>query len=333
MSYNPNSTSQKSALSGSTSGTFSQFASATTTSYSITWPAAQAAGSGYVLSNDGTGVLSWVAQSGGVTSINTLTGSITLAAGSGITITPSSNTLTIASTGGGGSVTSVGLSLPSIFTVSNTPVTTSGTLTATLNTQAANSVFAGPSSGSVAAPTFRALVSADIPSLSSIYLPLAGGTMSGNINMGGQRVQVMSDPSSASDAATKNYVDITTISSTLMTTAGDIIFENATPAPARLPVGSNGQVLTVVSGLPAWSNTSATATTQEFTLAPSDITNKYVTLSSTPVNPTLTLLNVIGGPMQAYTTDFTVSGSQLSWSGLFLDGVLVSGDILIVQFS
>jgi len=74
---------------------------------------------------------------------------------------------TIGSGGGGGSgtVTSVGLSLPSIFSVSGSPVTTSGTLTAALATQTANLVFAGPTSGGAATPTFRALVSADIPSL------------------------------------------------------------------------------------------------------------------------------------------------------------------------
>ena len=64
-----------------------------------------------------------------------------------------------------GTVTSVGLSLPSIFSVSGSPVTTSGTLTGTLATQSANLVWAGPSTGSPAAPTFRALVSADIPGL------------------------------------------------------------------------------------------------------------------------------------------------------------------------
>jgi hypothetical protein len=57
---------------------------------------------------------------------------------------------------GSGSVTSVGLALPSIFTVTGSPVTTSGTLTATLAAQAANTIFAGPSTGS-ASPTFRAL--------------------------------------------------------------------------------------------------------------------------------------------------------------------------------
>jgi hypothetical protein len=68
-----------------------------------------------------------------------------------------------ASAAGLGTVTSVALALPSIFTVSGSPVTTSGTLTGTLNTQSANLIFAGPSSGASATPTFRSLVSADIP--------------------------------------------------------------------------------------------------------------------------------------------------------------------------
>lgn len=62
-----------------------------------------------------------------------------------------------------GTVTSVGLSLPSIFTVSNSPVTATGTLTGTLATQAAKAVFIGPTSGAAAAPTFRSLAGTDLP--------------------------------------------------------------------------------------------------------------------------------------------------------------------------
>lgn len=69
-----------------------------------------------------------------------------------------------------GTVTSVGLSMPSIFTVSNSPVTTSGTLTATLANQNPNFFLAGPASGSAAAPAFRALVAADLPAGSSAYI-------------------------------------------------------------------------------------------------------------------------------------------------------------------
>jgi hypothetical protein len=62
-----------------------------------------------------------------------------------------------------GGVTSVGISMPGIYSVTGSPVTSSGTLTVTLNTQAPNAVWAGPTSGAAAAPTFRALVGADIP--------------------------------------------------------------------------------------------------------------------------------------------------------------------------
>ena len=65
---------------------------------------------------------------------------------------------------GTGTVTSVGLSLPAIFTVSGSPVTTTGTLTAVLASQTANYFFAAPN-GSAGAPTFRAIVATDVPTL------------------------------------------------------------------------------------------------------------------------------------------------------------------------
>lgn len=67
-------------------------------------------------------------------------------------------------------VTSVGLAMPTIFTVSGSPVTSTGTLTATLATQSPNTVFAGPATGGAAIPTFRALVAADIPNLAGNYI-------------------------------------------------------------------------------------------------------------------------------------------------------------------
>lgn len=75
--------------------------------------------------------------------------------------------------GGSGTVTSVGLALPvSTFSISGSPVTVSGTLTGTFLNQSANTVFAGPSSGPAATPTWRALTNADLPLLN----PADGGT-------------------------------------------------------------------------------------------------------------------------------------------------------------
>lgn len=84
--------------------------------------------------------------------------------------------------GGSGTVTSVALTVPSVLlSVSGSPITTSGTFAVTLATQTANTVLAGATSGGAATPTFRTLVAADIPSLSSLYVPLAGGTMTGDL--------------------------------------------------------------------------------------------------------------------------------------------------------
>jgi hypothetical protein len=81
--------------------------------------------------------------------------------GSNITVA-ADGTISVAAPGTG-SVTSVGLLLPSEFIISGSPVTTSGTLTATKASQAANAVYAGPSSGAAAAPAFRSLSATDIP--------------------------------------------------------------------------------------------------------------------------------------------------------------------------
>lgn len=70
----------------------------------------------------------------------------------------------------GGTVTSVALAMPAIFGVSGSPVTTTGTFTVSLNNQNANFIFAGPTIGAAAAPTFRALVTADIPWATPGYL-------------------------------------------------------------------------------------------------------------------------------------------------------------------
>ena len=64
-----------------------------------------------------------------------------------------------------GSVTSVGLALPAEFTISNSPVTSSGTLTGAWANATANYVLAGPTTGSPGTPSFRALVAADVPTL------------------------------------------------------------------------------------------------------------------------------------------------------------------------
>lgn len=62
-----------------------------------------------------------------------------------------------------GTVTNVGLTMPGLFSVSGSPVTTSGTLAVSLVSQAANRIFASPD-GSSGTPTFRQVAPGDVSS-------------------------------------------------------------------------------------------------------------------------------------------------------------------------
>lgn len=78
-------------------------------------------------------------------------------------------------------MTSVALTVPSFLSVSGSPVTTSGTLAVSLATEPANTVFAGPTSGGAATPTFRALVVADVPTLNQNTTGSAGSVSGTNV--------------------------------------------------------------------------------------------------------------------------------------------------------
>jgi hypothetical protein len=105
---------------------------------------------------------------GGGILLDTGSGLAALSLGSGLSLSGG----VLSATGGGagtGTVTSVGLSLPSLFTVSGSPVTGSGTLAAGLASQAAGTFLAAPS-GAAGVPTFRALVGVDLPAPSASTL-------------------------------------------------------------------------------------------------------------------------------------------------------------------
>jgi hypothetical protein len=103
---------------------------------------------------------------GGVSSLNGLSGALTLVAGTGITITPAGSTIEISSTSTGGTVTAVGLAdSTGLFNITGSPVTTVGTLTlASFKSQSANMFLAAPN-GSAGSPTFRLIAPADVPTL------------------------------------------------------------------------------------------------------------------------------------------------------------------------
>jgi len=173
----------------------------------------------------GTGAFVGLSNTQTITGNKTFSGTVALGSSATAT-TPNTNdnSTAVATTAfvkalnlGAGTVTSVGLSLPNIFTISNSPVTTTGTLTATLASQTANNVFAAPN-GSAGTPTFRALVSADIPTLAANKISDFDTQVRTNrldqmaqptadVPFNSRKITGLADPTQNQDAATKAYVD------------------------------------------------------------------------------------------------------------------------------
>jgi len=145
-----------------TAGTAGTYGSVTTDSFGRVTAGSVTAG----IANGGTG-LSSLGTANQILGVNTGATALeykTVSAGTGISITPAAGSITIANTG----VTSVALALPSIFTVSGSPVTTTGTLTGTLASQTANTAFLAPN-GSAGTPTFRGIVFSDLTGALQLY--------------------------------------------------------------------------------------------------------------------------------------------------------------------
>lgn len=187
-----------------------------------------------------------------------------------------------------GTVTSVDWSLPNIFNVSGNPISTTGTLTATLANQSANTVFSGPTTGGAATPAFRALVAADIPNLDTSKLTTGmlavarGGTGASSF------------------------------------TAHGVLIGNGTGVTAATSPGTSGQVLTS-------NGASADPTYQTFSGVTSvglSLPTSVFTLSGTPVTTTGVLTGVF-----ANQTQNKVFASPNGSTGVPSFRALVAGDM------
>ena len=150
-------------------------------------PAALGVPAGYVLASGGPGVRpAWTPLSGvSVASVFGRTGAVVatstdyasfyqplsakltnfaaLANAAGVLTNDGAGNLSWTAAGGGGTVTSVGLAMPSsIFDVTGSPVATSGTLTASLKSQSAALFLASPALAA-GVPSMRAIASTDLP--------------------------------------------------------------------------------------------------------------------------------------------------------------------------
>jgi hypothetical protein len=174
--------------------------------------------------------------------------------------------------GGSGTVTSVGLSLPTSVFGASTPITTTGNLTSTFNSQTAATVFAAPAAAA-GVPSFRALTNTDIPSLDAAKINSGsfgiarGGTglttapANGQLLIGNGSTYALSTLTAGAGVNITNGAGTVTISasglSNPMTTNGDIIFGGASGVPTRL-AGSAGFLKSTGAAAPTWSALAAT---------------------------------------------------------------------------
>ena len=242
--------------------------------------------------------------------------------------------------GGGGSVTSFSSgSLSPLFTTSVATPTTTPALSFSLNTQNANTVFAGPTSGGAAAPTFRALVAADLPAgtwatltgdlTETQVIPWDGGTV-GTPDTGISRISagvLGIGNGSAGDFSGSLVAASEAIASQI---AGTLGTQLATPsAPTISFVGST-------SGSPTWSYKLVAYDQFGFETLPSTagtITSSNTTLSSSNYNvitaPTLPL-GCVGWNVYrtAVATSPTTTGiiGQITTAGGTLNDKALPGD-------
>jgi hypothetical protein len=220
--------------------------------------------------------------------------------------------------GSGGTVTSVALadgSTTPIYAISGSPVTSSGTLTLTLDTQSAATFFAGPATGSAAQPTFRAIVATDIPTLNQNTTGTAANiTATSNSTL--TTLSALSLPGSqVTGNISGNAANVTGTVVVANGGTGDTSFT----AYAVVTGGTtSGGALQNVSGvgttgaLPTWQSTSSSPTSNYFNGSMSNASS-WSTTSSTFTDATNTGGNTL---TTVYSSGITVTAAASNLAGI-----------------
>lgn len=182
--------------------------------------------------------------------------------------TDGSGNLSWESAEGAGTVTSVGVDVPSYMLSSGGPITSSGTITLAFDSQDANQVFAGPASGASSAPIFRALVEDDIPTLSYSKLTLTGeivnGDIAANAAIADTKLGTISTAGKVSNSATTGTADNEVSTLVLRDSNGDFAAGGITATSVNADSYSNHYLTT-------WATADGTAKEVTHSLGTTDV--------------------------------------------------------------
>jgi hypothetical protein len=256
------------------------------------------------LNQNTTGTASNVTGTVAVANGGTGTTTPSLVAGTNVTITGTWPNQTIAAAGGGGgsgTVTSVNATVPAFLSVSGGPITTSGTLaisysgtalpianggTGATTQQAAINALAGSVqnsrflAGDGTNVTMRVIAVGDVPTL--------------NQNTTGTAANVTGTVAIANGGTGQTTASAGFNALSPVTTTGDLILGNGANSATRLPIGTDGQILTSDGSTAAWGSkiNSATAvastsgTSIDFTSIPSWVKRITLMFSGVSTNGT-----------------------------------------------
>lgn len=244
--------------------------------------------------------------SGGVASLNSLTGVVTLSAGSNITLTPTGNDIEISATGGGGggsgTVTTVSVATANGFagTVANATTTPAITLTTSIT-----GIIKGNGTAMSAAVAGTDYVA---PSALASYVPYTGAT--GNVDLGANAL--------ITDKITSD-------------SSGGLILENSSGGDV-LHIGNGGGVNATAYG--GWNFDGATADT-----IASFGASKTLSSLSTATYPSLAELSYVKGVTSAIqtqidgklTTSLTSARIFVGNGSNVATGVAMSGDATLAN--
>lgn len=185
-------------------------------------------------------------------------------------------------------------------TAANITATSNSTLTSLPSLILPGSQVSGNISGNAA--NITATSNSTLTSLPSLVLPTT--QLSGDISLTTQVSGVLPFGNGGTNSTTASAAFIAL---SPLTTAGDIIYENSTPAPARLPIGTSGQVLTVSGGLPSWQTVTGTGTVTSVSVVSAN--GLAGSVANPTTTPALTLSTTVTGILQGNGTAISAAST------------------------